>query len=1291
MGIQLVWNLEDALSIEVDDKYRGSLCGLCGNFDGIDNEFAKDGAPLSVAEYAARHKVGGAAETCEEAGDEPAPRPDCGHQEACARLFSSAAFSGCRNLVDADALARACAFDVCASGEDGPAPTAPTALCRSASELSRQCARAGGAPGAWRNATFCPHECPAPKVYVDCLTAPPGSTGTECESSCATLDTPCISHGCTSGCACPDGLVSDGLGGCIEAGECPCVHNGQTYPPGHVLRVDCNTCTCAGRKFTCTSNACDAVCAVYGDGHLITFDDKRIDFPGQCEHTLVQDYCGDNKTEGSFRIVSKNVACGSSATTSCSKIVKIFVQDDEEYHLKEEKFHVIRSHRRLVPAPVRQMGIYMVVTIGPGVVVMWDKKTSVFIKLAPRYRGKVCGLCGNYDGNIRNDLAKRSGESVADAPALASGWTASESDCPAAARLRSLSEPCGNNRYRAAWAERRCGVIVGPTFQACHSRVDPGPYYDACVRDACACDGSDSERVCTAVAAYSMACSEAGACVQWRRPKFCPIFCDYYNAPGGCEWHYKPCGADCMKTCRNPSGSCSQLISGLEGCYPKCPPSRPYFDEDNMTCVSWERCGCYDNRDARYDVGEAVPAENCHTCLCTASGIECSYTRSRCTCFVNGKTYTYGATIYNATDGLGNCIAATCGPNGTVSREVYPCFTIVGPTPNASPLNFSKLGMTTDGVTWTPTTAKLTTDRTTHDEKSTGKDEKRVGTIGQVGIPSTHVGKPPFTGPHFTTITESKGPTPQQSVVTTTTTRPGETTVTEGTTVKSETTPRVTAGPTTTSTSIVGKPPFTGPHFTTITESKGPTSHQSVVTTTTTRPGETTVTEGTTVKSETTPRVTAGPTTTSTSIVGKPPFTGPHFTTITESKGPTPQQSVVTTTTTRPGETTVTEGTTVKSKTIPRVTAGPTTTSPTAVGETTATQYTGATSQPYFSTTTINVPKPTYRKIIVRRRKTTKSEKTTGRGETTRPGFTTGPTTTSTTIVGKPPFTGPHFTTITESKGPTSQQSVVTTTTTRPGETTVTEGTTVKSETTPRVTAGPTTTSTSIVGKPPFTGPHFTTITESKGPTSQQSVVTTTTTRPGETTVTEGTTVKSETIPRVTAGPATTSPTAVGETTATQYTGATSQPYFSTTTINVPKPTHRKIIVRRRKTTKSEKTTGRGETTRPGFTTGPTTTSTTIVGKPPFTGPDFTTITESKGPTSQQSVVTTTTTRPGETTVTEGTTVKSETTPRVTAGPTTTSTSIVGKPPFTGPHFTTITESKGPTSHQSVVTTTTTR
>lgn len=43
------------------------------------------------------------------------------------------------------------------------------------------------------------------------------------------------------------------------------------------------------------------------------------------------------------------------------------------------------------------------------------------------------------------------------------------------------------------------------------------------------------------------------------------LFCDYYNPQGECEWHYKPCGAPCMKTCNNPSGKCLHELRGLEG------------------------------------------------------------------------------------------------------------------------------------------------------------------------------------------------------------------------------------------------------------------------------------------------------------------------------------------------------------------------------------------------------------------------------------------------------------------------------------------------------------------------------------------------------------------------------------------------------------------------------------------------------------------------------------------------------------------------------------------------------
>ena len=49
-----------------------------------------------------------------------------------------------------------------------------------------------------------------------------------------------------------------------------------------------------------------------------------------------------------------------------------------------------------------------------------------------------------------------------------------------------------------------------------------------------------------------------------------------------------------------------------EGCYPNCPPTSPFFDEDNMKCVSIDHCGCYDVQGNHYADGAVVPSQNCY-------------------------------------------------------------------------------------------------------------------------------------------------------------------------------------------------------------------------------------------------------------------------------------------------------------------------------------------------------------------------------------------------------------------------------------------------------------------------------------------------------------------------------------------------------------------------------------------------------------------------------------------------------------------------------------------------------
>uniref|UniRef100_A0A3B3V9D1 VWFD domain-containing protein n=1 Tax=Poecilia latipinna TaxID=48699 RepID=A0A3B3V9D1_9TELE len=464
-------------------------------------------------------------------------------------------------------------------------------VCVSASECSCQAGNTVVQPGETASVTchagkfICKGEPVSnPMVFFNCSKAKSKEKGSECQKSCNTLDAECVSSQCVSGCVCPNGLLSDGKGGCVEEEDCPCPHDGKYYNPGEKIQVDCNTCTCKNRKWQCTENDCGGTCTIYGEGHYITFDNKKFAFKGDCGYIFSQDYCGDD-VNGTFRVRTENIPCGESI---CSTSIKLYL-GMKEIVLSDESIKVISQSKGIdIPFKVHTMGIYVVIEANNGLLLIWNKKTTIMIKLSSTFKGKVCGLCGNYDGAIKNDFTTRSNEIVVNPTEFGNSWKLSSS----CSDVNTTLNPCALYSHRRAWAEKHCNIIKSEVFTSCHDKVEPEQYYEACVADTCACNtGGDCECFCSAVGAYAEACNEAGACVKWRTPTICPLFCDYYNLDGECEWHYAPCGKSCMKTCRNPSGKCYNKLPPLEGCYPSCPREQPYFDEASMKCVSEKECG----------------------------------------------------------------------------------------------------------------------------------------------------------------------------------------------------------------------------------------------------------------------------------------------------------------------------------------------------------------------------------------------------------------------------------------------------------------------------------------------------------------------------------------------------------------------------------------------------------------------------------------------------------------------------------------------------------------------------
>ncbi|XP_053545260.1 mucin-2-like [Bombina bombina] len=204
------------------------------------------------------------------------------------------------------------------------------------------------------------------------------------------------------------------------------------------------------------------------------------------------------------------------------------------------------------PFQIHYSSIYIIIKAVNGLVLIWDKMTSIIIKATTSFQNKVCGLCGNFDGNSNNDFNTRGNLNVEDVLEFANSWKLS----PKCAEVTSVLDPCTKNPLRKPWAQRHCNIILSSVFKLCHTQVDPYTYYETCVKDSCGCDeGGDCDCFCTAVAMYAQACNAACVCVEWRTQEICPVFCDYYNKEEECVWHYKACGT-CLKTCRNPEGLC---------------------------------------------------------------------------------------------------------------------------------------------------------------------------------------------------------------------------------------------------------------------------------------------------------------------------------------------------------------------------------------------------------------------------------------------------------------------------------------------------------------------------------------------------------------------------------------------------------------------------------------------------------------------------------------------------------------------------------------------------------------
>ncbi|TNN42101.1 Otogelin [Liparis tanakae] len=193
--------------------------------------------------------------------------------------------------------------------------------------------------------------------------------------------------------------------------------------------------------------------------------------------------------------------CGSAPYT-CHRSVSLFLPWDGELRLHADN--------------VERISQYVLVTQQRGFTLAWEGRGgSVYVKLSPEFVGRTCGLCGNFNADVQDDLKTSYGVLTHDVEMFGNSWVEAEPhEAPCPMVHPGFSSPCAaveahvlqvrreesehegrrgpssarETRLCVSWlqeVEDVCAMLLDPPFQSCHDFVSPLSYMASCSNDLC--------------------------------------------------------------------------------------------------------------------------------------------------------------------------------------------------------------------------------------------------------------------------------------------------------------------------------------------------------------------------------------------------------------------------------------------------------------------------------------------------------------------------------------------------------------------------------------------------------------------------------------------------------------------------------------------------------------------------------------------------------------------------------------------------------------------------------------
>uniref|UniRef100_A0A8C4YFY3 VWFD domain-containing protein n=1 Tax=Gopherus evgoodei TaxID=1825980 RepID=A0A8C4YFY3_9SAUR len=652
-GLKVLYDTSYYVLVSIPSSYKGHVCGLCGNFNGDKNDdflLPSGKSAQNADEFGASWKVPIDGATCTNGCGERCPVCDAAKtapykvDSSCGLIrATSGPFKYCHSLVSPTEYFNHCLYDMCAANG------AREILCQSVQAYTAACQAAGATVSAWRTASFCPFTCPANSHYELCTRS--------CDFTCAGLFSPaqCTAK-CFEGCQCDAGYAFNGET-CTSMEGCGCVRDGRyikvgagigisCHPASHVLvgvglsqlptgTLSCSTVQCR-KKETCQivdgRPECvaesESTCWAQGDPHYHTFDGRNFDFMGTCTYTIAK-ACGSDSTLPSFSVKAKNDNRGNTRVSYVGYVTVEVYNVTVSVVRYETGFVRVNDQRSRLPISVLE-GKLRVCQSGGSVVIETDFSlrvsynwgSSLVVKISSSFWESVCGLCGNYNGDARDDFATPAGTLAASPMEFGRSWKVEDGDRFCWDDCHGECKSCSPELVGRYKAEPFCGWITkeaGGLFSRCHSMIDPKIYLDNCVYDLCMNNGL-KEMLCQALASYADACRRDGVSISdWRTPTGCSLPCPENS-------QYQLCGSVCPATCNDQAAPNNCSLPCVETC--QCNEG---FVLDAGKCIPKASCGCKFNGHL-YALGEQFWGDRTCTrrCLCDPQTRQVSCQASGC-------------------------------------------------------------------------------------------------------------------------------------------------------------------------------------------------------------------------------------------------------------------------------------------------------------------------------------------------------------------------------------------------------------------------------------------------------------------------------------------------------------------------------------------------------------------------------------------------------------------------------------------------------------------------------------